>query len=262
MDTYKSEKPIVLITGGGTGIGAAVARKISKTHHVVVCGRRLDRIEKVAGEVGGLAVQADVAVEHDVEKLMNQIIEEYGRLDSLVLNAGINYEGKVTETSLETWDNVIRVNLTSGFLVTKYAIPHLAKSEGTIVSISSVGGLRTGPSLAAYCASKAGLIALTQSIAVDYADQKIRANVVCPGWVRTEMADAEMESLTKDTGESLEEAYQRVTKHIPAKRPSQPIEIANAVNWLISDEALFVTGSVFPIDGGSLTVDAGMIEFF
>ncbi len=156
---------------------------------------------------------------------------------------------------------MIRINLTSGFLVTKVAIPHLIKNKGSIVTISSVAGLRTAPSLPAYCASKAGLIALTQSIAVDYAEQNIRANVVCPGWVRTEMADEEMNSLTKETGETLEQAYQRVTKLIPARRPSKPEEIANAVSWLISDEASYVTGAVFPIDGGSIAVDAGTVEF-
>lgn len=261
MGTYNSEKRVALVTGGGTGIGAAVANKISDTHHVVVCGRRLDRIEKIASEVGGMAIQADVGVEQDVENLINQIIEKSGRLDTLVHNAGINYEGNVTDTSLEDWDKVIRINLTSGFLVAKYALPHLAESEGVIVSVASVAALRTGPSIPAYCASKAGLIALTQSIAVDYAEQNIRANIVCPGWVRTEMADEEMKGISKDTGETLDETYQRVTKDIPARRPSKPEEIANAISWLISDEASFVTGAVFPIDGGSTAVDVGMVEF-
>lgn len=96
---------------------------------MVICGRRLDRLEKIANEIDCFVIQADVGVEHDVDRLINQISEKYGRLDALVLNAGINYEGKVTETSLENWENVIRINLTSGFLVTKAALPHLQKKR-------------------------------------------------------------------------------------------------------------------------------------
>ncbi|GIO20438.1 hypothetical protein J18TS1_35380 [Oceanobacillus oncorhynchi subsp. incaldanensis] len=124
-----------------------------------------------------------------------------------------------------------------------------------------MAGLRTASSVPAYSASKAGITALTQSIAVDYANDNIRANVVCPGWVKTEMADEEMKSLAKDTEETVEQAYQRVTELMPARRLSNPEEIANAVSWLISPEASFVTGAVIPVDGGSVTVDVGMIAF-
>ncbi|MFC7392955.1 SDR family NAD(P)-dependent oxidoreductase [Scopulibacillus cellulosilyticus] len=248
-------KPVALITGGGSGIGAAIAGKLAQTHHVVVCGRRQKRIEEVANSINGTAVQADVGIEDDVDRLIKQIIEKFGRLDALILNAGVNHEGKVTETSFEDWERVIRINLTSGFLVSKAALPYLSKNGGSIVTISSVAGLKTAPSLPAYCASKAGIIALTQSIAVDYADRHVRANIVCPGWVRTEMADEEMKSLAKDSGETLEQAYQRVTKLIPARRPSNPEEIANTAAWLISNEASFITGAVIPVDGGSLTLE-------
>lgn len=256
-----NERPVVLVTGGGSGIGAATARKLAKTHHVVVCGRRINRLTDIANEINGTAIQSDVGMESDVENLISEIIERFGRLDALVLNAGINQEGKVTETSLEDWEKVIRINLTSGFLIIKAALPHLAQNRGAIVTVSSIAGMRTAPSLPAYCASKAGIIALTQSIAVDYAEQNIRANVVCPGWVKTEMADEEMASLAKEFGETLEEAYQRVTKLVPARRPSNPEEIANAIAWLISPESSFITGAVVPVDGGSVTVDVGMTAF-
>ncbi|WP_165886832.1 SDR family NAD(P)-dependent oxidoreductase [Scopulibacillus darangshiensis] len=165
------------------------------------------------------------------------------------------------QPSLENWEKVIRINLTSGFVVAKAALPHLMQTQGSIVTVASIAGIRSGPTLSAYCASKAGVIALTQSIAVDYAEQKVRANAVCPGWVKTEMANEEMASLAKDTGETLEQAYKRVTKLIPARRPSNPEEIANAIAWLISPEASFITGAVVPVDGGSLTVDVGMTAF-
>ncbi|GIO20439.1 hypothetical protein J18TS1_35390 [Oceanobacillus oncorhynchi subsp. incaldanensis] len=129
MVRNKEEYTVVLITGGGTGIGAAAARKLSKTHKVVICGRRLDRLEKIVNEMDCFAIQADVGVEHEVNRLINQINEKYGRLDALVLNAGINYEGKVTETSLENWENVIRINLTSGFFSYKSCLTTLTKKR-------------------------------------------------------------------------------------------------------------------------------------
>ncbi|WP_257347374.1 SDR family NAD(P)-dependent oxidoreductase [Pseudalkalibacillus decolorationis] len=261
MNRNNNERPVVLVTGGGSGIGAAAARKLSETHHVFICGRRLNRIEDVAAEINGTAIQADVGNENEVDNLINKIMADFGRLDALVLNAGIHHEGKVTETSIEDWEKVLRINLTSGFLVAKAALPYLSLNRGSIVTISSVGGLRTAPSVPAYCTSKAGIIALTQSIALDYAEKNVRANVVCPGWVKTEMANEEMGNLAKESGETVEQAYERVTNLIPARRPSNPEEVANTVAWLISSDASSITGAVVPVDGGSLIVDIGMAAF-
>src|SRR5262249_27562268 len=160
-----------------------------------------------ASEVDGLAVAADVSSADGASRAVEACVSEFGRLDALVFSAGASAGGRVGEQTLERWNLVIGTNLTAAFLVCRAALPSLLDVCGAIVTVSSLAGLRVGPASAAYCASKAGLIALTQSLALDYGPLGVRANCVCPGWVHTAMGDAAMDALAAERGVDRESAY-------------------------------------------------------
>jgi NAD(P)-dependent dehydrogenase (short-subunit alcohol dehydrogenase family) len=251
-----------IVTGGGTGIGAAIARRLAAEGLAVcVTGRRREPLDEVAAETGALAVVADTADQDAVAEAVKAATEAFGRLDLLVCNAGIAAGGTVEEQTPEGWDAVLRTNLTGAFLSCRAALPELVKTKGSIVTISSDSGLRAAPASAAYCTAKAGLIMLTQCIALDYGPLGVRANCICPGWVRTPMADAEMDELAESRETDREGAYGLVAGPVPLRRPGNPEEIASAVAWLASDEAGFTTGAVIAIDGGNTVVDPSAVVF-
>jgi meso-butanediol dehydrogenase / (S,S)-butanediol dehydrogenase / diacetyl reductase len=178
-------KRVVLVTGGGSGIGAAVAAARDADTHVVVCGRRADSLDLVARRTGAQPRVADVSSPATVRSLVEDIVTEHGRLDGVVANAGVLRPGGVADLSLEDWEATLRTNLTSVFVLAQAALPHLVAAGGALVAVSSVAALRAFSGAAAYAASKAGLVMLTQSVAVEYGPRGVRANVVCPGWIRT-----------------------------------------------------------------------------
>ena len=188
--------PAALVTGGGTGIGAAVARRLAADGYgVAVAGRRLEPLAQVADEIGGIAVAGDCGEPAGAETAVRTAVEELGGLDALVYCAGVSHSGSVVEQTPESWDAVLRTNLTGAFLTARAALPHLEQRGGSVVAVSSLAGLRAGPDSSAYCTSKAGLNMLVQSIAVDFGPRGVRANAVCPGWIRTPMADGAMDEL-------------------------------------------------------------------
>jgi meso-butanediol dehydrogenase / (S,S)-butanediol dehydrogenase / diacetyl reductase len=251
-----------IVTGGGTGIGAAIAGRLAADEFgVCITGRRREPLDEVAAETGALAVVADTGRPVDAQKVVEAATGEFGRLDLLVCNAGVGGGGTVEEQTPEGWDAVLRTNLTGAFLACRAALPELVRTRGSIVTISSDSGLRAGPRSAAYCTAKAGLIMLTQCIALDYGPRGVRANCICPGWVRTPMADAEMDELGELRGTDRDAAYELVASRVPLRRPGSPEEIASAVAWLASDEAGFTTGAVLAIDGGNSIVDTSATEF-
>jgi meso-butanediol dehydrogenase / (S,S)-butanediol dehydrogenase / diacetyl reductase len=251
-----------LVTGGGSGIGAATARRLAAAGYAVcVTGRRREPLEEVAGETGGLAVVADTADGDAIERAVNAAAERFGGLDVLVCNAGTGASGAVADQTPERWTRVIETNLTGAFLACRAALPHLVESRGAVVIVASLAGLRAGPESAAYGASKAGLIMLTQSIALDYGPRGVRANCVCPGWVRTSMADAEMDELAERTGGDREAAYERANRMVPLRRPGTPQEVAEAIAWLASPASSYVNGAVLPVDGGGAIVDVASAAF-
>ena len=253
---------VALVTGGGTGIGAAVARRLAaEGYAVVVTGRRAAPIEEIAAEIDGLAVVADTGLVDDAERAVRETVERFGGLDALVCNAGIGGGGSLRDLDPATWDDVLRTNLTGAFLTCRAAIDHLAARRGSVVTISSVSGLRASPESLAYCASKAGLLMLTQCMAVDHGPEGVRVNCVAPGWVRTPMADEDMEVLAERLGLDREAAYAETTVDVPLRRPASPEEVAATVAWLVSDDASYVNGAVVTVDGGHTPVDVAMVAF-
>lgn len=252
----------VLVTGGGTGIGAAVARVLcSAGDRVAILGRRGSALREVASATGALDLVCDVSDAAQVERSVARAAEAFGGLDGLVLNAGVMTPGGVLDLSLEDWTALVSVNLTGCFLVARAVLPLLIERRGSIVSVASVAALRAASGMGGYAATKAGLVALTQSIAVDHAHQGVRANVVCPGWTVTEMADEEMAEFGSSRGLPVEDAYRLVTALVPQRRPASADEVAAVVAWLLSGAASYVNGAVIPVDGSASAVDVGTIAF-
>jgi NAD(P)-dependent dehydrogenase (short-subunit alcohol dehydrogenase family) len=243
---------VALVTGGGGGIGRVTALAFAaQGARVVVADRRAEEGEETVSLIdaaGGdaLFVQADVAKATEVEELLARAIERYGALHYAFNNAGIEGDAMVplAKYSETTWDDVIDINLKGVFLCMKYELPHLVKTRGAIVNMTSVAGLSGGRLGAAYYASKHGVVGITKAAALEYADQGVRINAVAPGVIHTPM---------------LERAFLR-NPQLPARlAAAHPLgriglseEVASAVLWLCSKGASFTTGHTLPVDGGFL----------
>jgi NAD(P)-dependent dehydrogenase (short-subunit alcohol dehydrogenase family) len=245
----KLDGRVALISGGGTGIGRAVALLFAEEGaRIVVTGRTqktLDETVSLVRERGGeaVAVRGDASLASDVESVVSATVERYGSLDVLCNNAGTRYTGKVTETSEETYEQLMGANMKSVFLFCKCTIPHmLAKGKGAIVNISSISGLDGLPNRSVYCASKAAGINFSRAIAADYVGQGIRVNSICPGPVITPMLNVPPEQM---------ESFAR---SLPMKRVPEPEEVAKAALFFASDDSASITGDVMVLDGGIMLV--------
>jgi NAD(P)-dependent dehydrogenase (short-subunit alcohol dehydrogenase family) len=251
-----------LVTGGGSGIGAAIAVELARAGAAVcVAGRRTAALEGTVAAIrsaGGtaVAVTGDVADASDAATMVQAAADlAGGRLHVLVNNAAAPINGTIETVSLEAWQRALDVNLTGPMLTMRAALPAMrAAGGGAIVNVSSVAGLVGNPGITPYATSKAALIALGRQCAGDFGVDRIRVNTVCPGWVRTEMSELQMDALGERLGVDREGAFAAVTHHQPLRRVGEPHEVGRAVTFLASDAAAYITGTVVTIDGGSTAV--------
>lgn len=235
---------VALITGAAGGMGSVTANRFAEEGASVIATGLAPPDEAYAEGVSFSVL--DVTSSDQVQQVMADVEAAHGRLDILVNAAGIEIEKTIEETSETEWDRLIDINLKGTFLTCKHALALLRKAEGgSIINFGSYDGFIADPKLAAYCASKGGVHALTKAIACDHGHEGIRCNAVCPGYIDTPM----MQSFLGEAGttETVAEEIRRVT---PIGRVGKPVDVANMVLWLASDEAEFATGQLFVIDGG------------
>jgi NAD(P)-dependent dehydrogenase (short-subunit alcohol dehydrogenase family) len=244
---FDFKKEVVIVTGGSRGLGLEIAQAFGQAGaQVVITARReqlLTEAEKALQEQG-IAVQAlvcDVADAPSVERTVQQVLETHSKIDILVNNAGITWSAPAEDMPLERWQQVINVNITGTFLMSQVVGRHMiANKKGVIVNVASIAGLRGGlVNVAGYNTSKAAVINLTRSLAIEWASQNIRVNCVAPSWFRTRMTEA-----------TLAQFETVFAKETPLGRIGKPGELAPTVLFLASESASYITGQVIPVDGG------------
>lgn len=242
---------IVIITGASSGIGRASALKFGNSGaKVVAVGRNEKELSLLKSESQNAEVEikphlADLGEISQVERLVTQTIEQFGQIDVLINSAGIIANGSIENTSLDDWDKMMNINLRSLFYLIQKSVPHLQKTKGNIVNVSSVTGTRAFPNVLSYCVSKAGVDQLTRCVALELATKHIRVNAVNPGVVET--------NLHKRSG-MAEDDYKKFLEHSktthPLGRAGKPEEVAELIYFLASENASWITGATYEIDGG------------
>jgi meso-butanediol dehydrogenase/(S,S)-butanediol dehydrogenase/diacetyl reductase len=236
---------VALVTGGRGGIGRAICTRFLREGATVFAADLTNEGSLSTSADDSRFVRLDVTSEDEARAAMARVAQECGRLDILVNAAGIEIEKTIEHTSLAEWNRIFAVNVTGTFLTSKYALPLLRKSENaSVINFGSYDGFIADPGLAAYCATKGAVHALTRAMACDYGPEGIRVNAICPGYVDTPM----LRSFFKDAGDigTLETAVRGVH---PLRRFGTPDDVANLVNWLASDEARYASGQLWVLDG-------------
>jgi NAD(P)-dependent dehydrogenase (short-subunit alcohol dehydrogenase family) len=242
----KLKDKVALVTGFGSGLGRAVAVLFAKEGAAIIGTSTTDSkgrttVALIENENGKVFFRSgDVSQSAQMKSLVNEGVKRFGGIDIVVNSAGVRTNGSITEITEEQWDRTLDVNLKGVFVVSRLAIPEMIKrGGGAIINIGARSGIAGQAGRAAYCASKGGMITLTEAMAMDYAAQKIRVNCICPGPTRTPMVDT-------STPERLEYYKSRV----PIGRIGEPEDIARAALYLASDEGSMVTAAILPVDGG------------
>jgi NAD(P)-dependent dehydrogenase (short-subunit alcohol dehydrogenase family) len=242
----------VIVTGAASGIGFATAERFARAGaQVALLDRNAEELSKAVDRLNGdglraLAFSADVSQSRDVQAAIDGVVQEFGRVDILVNSAGVAFARRVDQYTEEEWDRLLNVNLKGPFLGIRAALPALRRSRGTIVSVASMTGLVGQDCGAAYSASKGGLVAMTKSLAIELSRDGIRVNCVCPAGVDTPLM-REWAATLPDPGAVLQ---QQASMHLVGRMAS-PIEIADAILFLASPAAAFITGIALPVEGGA-----------
>lgn len=243
MRTNGLEGRVAVVTGGAQGIGRAIAGRLGDAGATVVIGDLRD-----PGD-GAAWLELDVTAQESVQAFVEGVVAQHDSLDIVVNNAGIMFEQDFETHPEASWNQMMAVNLTGPFLVSKAATPHLKASEhGTIVNVGSIEGFSRNPDHVAYSASKAGVHGLTGALAVDLGPFGVRCNAVAPGWI-----DTELNASYVDSHPDRDEVVQQLETLHPVGRIGDPSDIGDVVVWLASDESAFVTGQVITVDGGRLS---------
>ena len=257
-DTHSLQGQVALVTGGGEGIGRTIAMALVRQQAgVAICGRRVEELEGTADDLvqaGGdvLSIPCDVTRRVDVEHTMKRVIQKFGRLDILVNNAGASGQTSIHDPDDSKWQNILQVNLTGSYLVSKLAIPHMLPHHyGRIVNISSVLGRFGVAGYLAYCTAKHGILGFTKALALEVASQGITVNAICPTWVDTAMARKGIEETAASLGVSPDEFRETAISMIPIKRMAEAEEVASLVLYLCSHAASAITGQALNVCGGT-----------
>jgi NAD(P)-dependent dehydrogenase (short-subunit alcohol dehydrogenase family) len=236
--------PVILVTGSQSGIGLAVAQKFARCgYDTILTGRDTGRGDKVASAIHkkykrrSSYVPADLTREEDVKNLIERSLQRFGRLDVLCNNAGVQKISSIEEMDVAVWDEVMAVNTRGPFLCIKYALPHLKRTRGSIVNVSSIAGLTGYATGSAYCTSKAALVMLTKVLSLELSPYRMRVNCICPGATKTPMIPAK--------------ALLKIAAKIPLGRVGLPAEIADLAFFLASPSARQISGAIFVVDGGT-----------
>ena len=245
-----------LITGGGRGIGRAIALAFAHQRaRIAVAARTAEQVKEVATEIGNqaIAVVCDIADPESVARMFTEMRERFGDPDILVNNAGIAESATLVTTTDELWHRHLAINLSGTFYCTRAALPAmLKKGWGRVINIASIAGKTGAPYIAAYAASKHGVLGLTRSVALEVAASGVTVNAICPGYVETEMVTRGVERITSRTGRTAEEALDSLKKMSPQNRLVTPEEVAAVALLLASDEGRGINGQGINVDGGTV----------
>jgi 3-hydroxybutyrate dehydrogenase len=239
-----------LVTGGGRGIGEACARALAaEGAQVVVCGRTVAEIERVARDIGGKAVQVDLLDRAATDRALAEV----GHVDVLVNNAGVAESASLERTSDDMWDRIVELDATAPFRVVRALVPAMVKAGwGRVVNVASNAGVSGYGYTAAYCAAKHAMVGFTRALAIDLARTGVTINALCPGWVDTKMSAEAVARIAQKTGRSVEEARGSLEAMSPQRRMIQPAEVAHAAVMLCADAARGIHGQTIVIDGGAI----------
>jgi 3-hydroxybutyrate dehydrogenase len=245
-----------LITGGGRGIGRAIALEFARNGaRVAVAARTAEQVEQVAAEIGGdaVALVCDVSDPESVARMFSRLREDFGNPDILVNNAGIAESATLVNTTDELWHRHLAINLSGTFYCTRAALPAMLKRGwGRVINVASIAGKSGAPYIAAYSASKHGVLGLTRSAALELATTGVTVNAICPGYVDTDMVTRGVDQITAKTGRTADEALDSLKKMSPQNRLVTPEEVAAIALLLASDAGRGINGQGINVDGGSV----------